>query len=133
MLVVDGGAFMKNCNRGRAMELQVMDEGPFSDFGIEAEIIGFSLGTIVLVVLIGFLSLLLGRFVRVAILPALASHFLGEIEESEGVRGSRALSLGISLVLFVEMTRTVDDSVVEMVWDEAWFKACSPCSHRFTS
>ncbi len=109
---------MKNCNRGRAMGLQVMDEGPFSDFGIEAEIIGFSLGTLVLVVLIGFLSLLLGRFVRVAILPALASHFLGEIEESEGVRGSRALSLGISLVLFVEMTRTVDDSVVEMVWDE---------------
>ena len=60
MLVVDGGAFMKNCNRGRAMGLQVMDEGPFSDFGIEAEIIGFSLGTLVLVVLIGFLSLLLG-------------------------------------------------------------------------
>ena len=36
------------------MGVQVMDEGPFSDFGIEAEIIGFSLGTLVLVVLIGF-------------------------------------------------------------------------------
>ena len=70
---------MKNDIHGHDMGLQLMDEGPFSDFGVEAQIIGFSLGTLVLVVLTGFLSLLLGRFVRVAILPALASHFLGAV------------------------------------------------------
>ena len=68
---------MKNDTHGHDMGLQLMDEGPFSDFGVEAEIIGFSLGTLVLVVLTGFLSLLLGRFVRVAILRALAWHFIG--------------------------------------------------------
>ena len=54
---------MKNDIHGHDMGLQLMDEGPFSDFGVEAQIIGFSLGTLVLVVLTGFLSLLLGRFV----------------------------------------------------------------------
>ena len=48
---------------------------------------------------------------------SLGLAFLGEIEESEGVRGSRAL-FGDLTCPVVEIIRTMDDAVFEMVWDE---------------
>ena len=55
---------MKRLNRGRHMVVLVMGEGPFSDFGVEVDIAGFSLGTLVLVIGAGLLSLIMGRFIR---------------------------------------------------------------------
>ena len=109
---------MKRLNWGRHVAVLVMGEGPFSDFGVEVDIAGFSLGTLVLVIGAGLLSLIMGRFVRTYLLPRFASHFIGDIEESVGVKGSRALSLGISLLLFVEMIDTLDSAIDQMVWDE---------------
>ena len=109
---------MKNFNWGGNVAVVAMGEGPFSDFGVEVDIAGFSLGTLVLVIGAGLLSLIMGRFVRTYLLPRFASHFIGDIEESVGVKGSRALSLGISLLLFVEIIDTLDSAIDQMVWDE---------------
>ena len=55
-------------------------------------------------------------------MQALADQNPGFLEYHEGllggVKGSRALSLGISLLLFVEMIDTLDSAIDQMVWDE---------------
>tara|TARA_B100001113_G_scaffold342967_2_gene329779 strand:+ start:6711 stop:7802 length:1092 start_codon:yes stop_codon:yes gene_type:complete len=94
-------------------------DGPFSDFGVEASIMGFSAGTLACIAVIGILSLWVGRFVRKLVLPKIMQRMFDreKAESMLGTRGSRALSLAVALVFFVELIEILDGVVVP-VWDE---------------
>jgi len=104
---------------GRGMSEAVPGQGPFSDFGLETDIMGFSLGTIACIAVIGVLSLLAGRFVRMVVLPRIVGRVFDQEKADEilGKRGSRGLSLAVALVFFVELVEVLD-VIVEPVWDD---------------
>lgn len=115
------GAFIRPPIRGPPMSEAVPGGGPFSDFGLEADIMGFSAGTLACIAVIGILSLLLGRFVRKIVLPKIMEKMFDreKVDDMLGVRGARALSLAIALVFFVEFIEILGN-IVEPVWDEDW-------------
>ena len=94
------GAFIRAPIRGPSMSEAVPGDGPFSDFGLEADIMGFSAGTLACIAIIGILSLLVGRFVRKLVLPRVMAKMFDreKAEDMLGTRGSRALSLAVALV-----------------------------------
>ena len=63
------GAFIRPPIRGPSMSGAVPGDGPFSDFGFDASIMGFSVGTLACIAIIGILSLLIGQFFRKSVLP----------------------------------------------------------------
>ncbi len=97
----------------------VPGDGPFADFGFEVDIMGFSIGTLACVAIVAILALFVGRLVRTLVLPRIIERIFGREEEGDvlGTRGSRALSLAVALVFFVEFIEILDDLVVP-VWDE---------------
>ncbi len=101
------------------MSEAVPGQGPFSDFGLETDIMGFSLGTIACIAVIGVLSLLAGRFVRMVVLPRIVGRVFDQEKADEilGKRGSRGLSRAVALVFFVELVEVLD-VIVEPVWDD---------------
>lgn len=113
------GAFIRPPIRGPSMSEAVPGDGPFSDFGLEADIMGFSAGTLACIAIIGILSLLVGRFVRKLVLPRVMAKMFDreKAEDMLGTRGSRALSLAVALVFFVEFVEILD-GIVAPVWDE---------------
>ena len=74
----------------------VPGDGPFSDFGFDADIMGFSVGTLACIAIIGILSLLIGQFFRKSVLPRILGKMFGQEMKSGdmlGTRGSRAVGL----------------------------------------
>jgi MscS family membrane protein len=114
------GAFIRDPIRGPSMSEAVPGDGPFSDFNLEADIMGFSAGTLTCLVIIGIVSLLIGHFFRKSVLPRILGRMFGrEMKSGDmlGTRGSRAVGLAVTLVFFVEFVEILDGTVTP-VWDE---------------
>lgn len=114
------GAFIRDPIRGPSMSEAVPGDGPFSDFNLEADIMGFSAGTLTCLVIIGIMSLLIGNFFRKSVLPRILGRMFGrEMKSGDmlGTRGSRAVGLAVTLVFFVEFVEILDGTVTP-VWDE---------------
>jgi MscS family membrane protein len=114
------GAFIRDPIRGPSMSEAVPGDGPFSDFNLEADIMGFSAGTLTCLVIIGIMSLLIGHFFRKSVLPRILGRMFGrEMKSGDmlGTRGSRAVGLAVTLVFFVEFVEILDGTVTP-VWDE---------------
>ena len=114
------GAFIRPPIRGPSMSEAVPGDGPFSDFNLEADIMGFSAGTLTCLVIIGIMSLLIGHFFRKSVLPRILGRMFGrEMKSGDmlGTRGSRAVGLAVTLVFFVEFVEILDGTVTP-VWDE---------------
>jgi MscS family membrane protein len=114
------GAFIRDPIRGPSMSEAVPGDGPFSDFNLEADIMGFSAGTLTCLVIIGIMSLLIGHFFRKSVLPRILGGMFGrEMKSGDmlGTRGSRAVGLAVTLVFFVEFVEILDGTVTP-VWDE---------------
>ena len=114
------GAFIRDPIRGLSMSEAVPGDGPFSDFNLEADIMGFSAGTLTCLVIIGIMSLLIGHFFRKSVLPKILGRMFGrEMKSGDmlGTRGSRAVGLAVTLVFFVEFVEILDGTVTP-VWDE---------------
>ena len=114
------GAFIRDPIRGPSMSEAVPGDGPFSDFNLEADIMGFSAGTLTCLVIIGIMSLLIGHFFRKSVLPKILGRMFGrEMKSGDmlGTRGSRAVGLAVTLVFFVEFVEILDGTVTT-VWDE---------------
>ena len=114
------GAFIRDPIRGPSMSEAVPGDGPFSDFNLEADIMGFSAGTLTCLVIIGIMSLLIGHFFRKSVLPKILGRMFGrEMKSGDmlGTRGSRAVGLAVTLVFFVEFVEILDGTVTP-VWDE---------------
>ena len=114
------GAFIRDPIRGPSMSEAVPGDGPFSDFNLEADIMGFSAGTLTCLVIIGIMSLLIGHFFRKSVLPRILGRMFGrEMKSGDmlGTRGSRAVGLAVTLVFFVECVEILDGTVTP-VWDE---------------
>ena len=110
------GAFIRDPIRGPSMSEAVPGDGPFSDFNLEADIMGLSAGTLTCLVIIGIMSLLIGHFFRKSVLPRILGRMFGrEMKSGDmlGTRGSRAVGLAVTLVFFVEF--------VEILEEFAWF------------
>ena len=114
------GAFIRDPIRGPSMSEAVPGDGPFSDFNLEVDIMGFSAGTLTCLVIIGIMSLLIGHFFRKSVLPRILGGMFGrEMKSGDmlGTRGSRAVGLAVTLVFFVEFVEILDGTVTP-VWDE---------------
>ncbi len=114
------GAFIRTPIRGHSMSEAVAGDGPFSDFGLEADIVGFSAGTLACIAIIGILSLLIGHFFRKSVLPRILGRMFGQEMKSGdmlGTRGSRAVGFAVTLVFFVEFVEILDGTVTP-VWDD---------------
>ena len=101
------------------MSEAVPGDGPFSDFNLELEILGFSAGTLACIAVIGILSFMVGQFSRKSVLPAiLGKMFDREMKSGDmlGTRGSRAVGLAVTLVFFVESVEILS-SIAKPVWD----------------
>ena len=101
------------------MSEAIPGDGPFSDFNLELEILGFSAGTLACVVVLGILSLMVGQFSRKSVLPAiLGKMFDREMKSGDmlGTRGSRAVGVAVTLVFFVESVEILGN-IVRPVWD----------------